>query len=80
MALIKINGRSMFLDCDSITIEKVGNGRWVCDYGRAKFDIIGRKASGGAANEWFVRNVEFFGNDYLRVKSMRAAVKLGVQF
>ena len=80
MALVKINGRQTFLDCDSFEMKKVGNGRFECDYGRAKFDIIGGRESGGASNEWFVRNVEFFGDRYVPTNSFRAAVRLGVQF
>jgi len=80
MALVKINGRDTFVDCETFEIKKVGSGRYECDYGRAKFDIIGGRESGGASNEWFVRNVEFYGDQWLPVNSMRAAIRLGVQW
>lgn len=80
MAIAKINGRSVFLPCDDFAIAKVSNGRWECDYGRAKFLVIGGRQSGGRSNEWFVQNVEFFGQDYIAAGSMAAAIRLGVQY
>jgi len=78
--LVKINGRKTFLNADKLDIVETGSGRFTADYGRSTFDVIGGKKSGGASNEWFVRNVEFFGDKWHFVSSKVAAIKFGIQY
>ena len=78
--LLAINGRKHFFNTDKLILTKTGAGRWSVEYDRATFDIIGGRASGGGEREWFVRNEEFFGPDWLPVNSMVAALRLGIQY
>lgn len=51
--LIKINGRQRFFQrIDSVSL--VRPGRYEVTAGRFTFLVEGGRASGGAANEWFV--------------------------
>jgi len=76
--ITKINGRSVFLNTDKLIITEVSAGRWTVEYDRTTFTVIGGRKSGGAANEWFVRNEVFYGDEFLPCKSMVAALRLGV--
>lgn len=80
MALKKINGRIHFFNCDELEIEPVSAGRHRVAYDGREFVIVGGRASGGAANEWFVHHPLFFGDTWLPAKSMVAALKLGIQY
>jgi hypothetical protein len=80
MAILKINGRSHFFNCDEIALIPVSNGRWTVRYDGREFLVVGGIQSGGAADEWFCHHPEFFGEQWLPVRSMVAAIKLGVQF
>ena len=77
--ITSINGRKTFLNCDKLDVIETGAGRFTADYGRSTFDVIGGTKSGGAANEWFVRNVEFLGDAWHPVASKVAAIKFGIQ-
>lgn len=82
MALLKINGKSHFINCDEIAVKPVSNGRWEVSYdnGRHSFLVVGGTASGGARHEWFCSHPLFFGDEWLPTRSMVAAIKLGVQY
>lgn len=89
MALFKLNGMTHFVDVNSISIKKVSNGRFAVTYDRVvaddgevicegrTFTVVGGRASGGAAHEWFCHHPEMFGDTWLPTKSMAAAIKLG---
>lgn len=86
MALIKLNRRAYFIDCDNVKVTKVSNGRWEVEYdfdtdkpGR-KFLVIGGVQSGGAYNEWFCHHPEFYGDTWVPKNSMIAAIKCGVAY
>jgi hypothetical protein len=92
MAILKINGRDKFFNCDTIELTPTGNGRWsvtynrklnddgeVIDQGRT-FDILGGTQSGGAADEWACRHPVFYGDRWLDCRSMVAAIELGVTY
>lgn len=71
---IKINGRALYPN--RITkLSKVGSGKWVGEASGYSFTIIGGRASGGAANEWFVQWEPVGGHDFLAVKSAAAAIR-----
>ena len=78
--LATINGRKYFFNCDTLVITKVSNGRWSVTYDRTTFLVVGGIQSGGGHREWFVQNVEFFGEDYIKASSMVEAVRLGIQY
>lgn len=90
MALLRINSRLHFFNCDSITVEPVSNGRWKVTYDNSvvydaeseghSFIIVGGKKSGGRSNEWFCYHPLFFGEEWMPCKSMVEAIKLGVQY
>lgn len=76
----KINGREYFVNSEKLDIVEVGPGKFSVEYDRTSFEVIGGRKSGGAANEWFVRNELFFGDRWLPCRSMIDAVRKGVQF
>lgn len=79
--ILKLNGKSHFLNCDSLTIEKVGNGRFAVTMdSNIKFDVIGGRESGGAANEWFCHCPRLYGESWVATDSMIAAIKAGAQY
>lgn len=81
MALLKLNGKTYFLECDSLEVEEVSSGRWsITMDGYHKFTVIGGRKSGGASNEWFCHEPRLYGEAYLPTKSMIAAIKLGAQY
>jgi hypothetical protein len=80
MALITLNRRSYFIDCDTIEITPVSNGRWSVTYDRSTFLVVGGVKSGGAAHEWFCHHPLFYGDAWVPCGSMVQAIKLGVQY
>jgi hypothetical protein len=81
MALVKINGRQYFVNCDTITIKPVSAGRWEVKYDdHHTFIVVGGRDSGGASNEWFCYHPTYYGEKWLPCASMVEAVKLGVQY
>lgn len=81
MALIKINGRSHFIDRDTVEIAVISNGRWEITLdGDYKFIVVGGRKSGGASNEWFCHCPRLFGEEWVACKSMVEAIKLGASF
>lgn len=82
MALLKINARPHFIDCDTIEVKKVSNGRFEVSYepGNHKFLVIGGRESGGAAHEWFCYHPLFFGEEWVPCRSKVEAIKKGVQY
>ena len=92
MSLITINTRQYFIDCTSIEVQPVSAGRWNVVYDRAvdadgevinegrTFLVVGGRASGGAANEWFCHHPEFYGEAWLPCRSMIEAIRKGVAY
>jgi hypothetical protein len=81
MALLKLNRHLYFLNCDSIEIKKVSNGRWEVTYdGDRTFVVVGGKEAGGSVREWWVHHPLFYGEQYLPTTSKIAAIRLGVQY
>jgi hypothetical protein len=92
MAILKINGRSKFFDCDTIELTPVSNGRWSVTYNRREnsdgevidqgrtFIVVGGVKSGGAAHEWFCHHPEFYGEQWVPCASMLRAIELGVTY
>lgn len=80
MALLKLRRHTYFLDCDSIQVEEVSNGRFaVTITGPDRtFQVIGGIKSGGSAREWFVYAPDVLGDKYHPVTSMIAAIRAGV--
>jgi hypothetical protein len=80
MALVKINGRTKFVNSNHFAMRKISNGRWLVEYDRGTFTVIGGKASGGASHEWFCHNPEFYGEEWVPTNSMVRAIELGVAY
>jgi len=80
MALAKINGRTKYFNTAKFAMDKIGNGRWEVEYDAGKFIVIGGRESGGAANEWFCYNPEFYGEQWLPARSMVRAIEVGVAY
>jgi len=92
MALVKINGRSRYFAAPQVTVTKSesGAGRYDVkvwhsyladvdlDEPSYEFRVVGGRASGGASNEWFVYRPTMFGFNYVPVKSLVAAIDLGI--
>lgn len=80
MALLKLRRHTYFLDCDAVTVEQVSNGRFTVTLqgpDRA-FQVIGGRASGGSAREWFVYAPDVLGDKYHPCTSMIAAIRAGL--
>lgn len=80
MALVKINGRTKYFDTTKFTLTKISNGRWEVAYDAGKFMVVGGRESGGAAHEWFCYHPEFYGENWLPVRSMVSAIEMGVAY
>jgi hypothetical protein len=81
MALLKLNGRLHFLDCNSIKVEKVSNGRFTVTMdGEMTFTVVGGRESGGAQHEWFCHCPRLYGDAWLPTNSMVKAIKMGAQY
>lgn len=80
MALLKLRRHTYFLDCDSIEVKEVSNGRFevTLEGPDRKFIVIGGTKSGGSAREWFVYCPELLGEKYYPATSMIAAIRAGV--
>jgi hypothetical protein len=68
------NGRTVGYDTRIDSVEAVSAGRWTGTANGEPFVIIGGRASGGAANEWFVQWAPGFGEVFVPVKSATAAL------
>ena len=79
MALFKLNGMTHYVPVRDVQIKEVSSGRFeiAFDEGAHIFTVVGGRASGGAAHEWFCHRPEMFGDVWLPTKSMAAAIKLG---
>lgn len=77
MALVRINGAVKFFDCNSLKITPISSGKWSIsiDDGYRKATIIGGRKSGGDSREWFVHCPEIYGDHWLPVNSMVAAIR-----
>lgn len=81
MALLKLNGRSHFINVDSIEINEVSAGRYTVTYdGDRSFTVIGGRKAGGYSHEWFCHHPLFYGDRYMPTKSMIEAIRLGAQY
>ena len=89
MALLKLRRHTYFLDVSTIAVEEVSAGRFKVVYDRViaddgevisegrEFLVIGGRASGGSAREWFVNHPEMFGDKWIPHSSMIAAIRMG---
>ncbi len=81
MALLNLNGRKHFIDVQSIEVKEVSSGRYSVTYdGDRTFEVIGGIKSGGAKNEWFVRNEVLYGDRWLPTKSFIESIKMGAMY
>lgn len=80
MALLKLRRHTYFLDCDAIEVEKVSAGRFTIKSVAPdrEFTVIGGRASGGTAREWFVHCPILYGDKYIPTTSMIAAIRAGL--
>lgn len=80
MAILKLRRHTYFLDCDAVTVTPVSAGRFSVTLAGPDrtFIVIGGRASGGAANEWFVYAPEILGDTYHPMRSMIAAIRAGL--
>lgn len=78
MALLKLRRHTYFLDCNSIEVKKVSNGRFEIVTDRRTFTVVGGRESGGSAREWFCYCPEFLGDIWHPANSMIAAIRMGV--
>lgn len=77
MALIKINGRLRFFNCEKIEIKKISSGRWNVKADDHEFIVVGGRKSGGASNEWFLNDPRY--SQWHQCDSMVKAIRWGVQ-
>ncbi len=77
MALLKLRRHTYFLDCDAVKVEQVSAGRFtVTLQGPDRvFTVIGGRASGGTAHEWFVHAPDVLGDKHHPCGSMIAAIR-----
>lgn len=81
MALLKLNGRTYFVDVNSIEVQKVSSGRYEITYDDCrKFEVSGGRAAGGGSRDWFVKHELFYGENWLPAASMIEAIKLGAVY
>jgi hypothetical protein len=92
MAILKLRRHTYFVNVNSIKVTQVSAGRFNVTYDRnvsedgevinegRSFTVIGGRASGGTAREWFVHHPEFYGEEWLPCTSMIQAIRLGAQY
>lgn len=81
MALLKLNGKTHFINVASIEVKEVGKGRFEVTYdGDRTFEVSGGCAAGGGPREWFCKHPLFYGEQWLRAPSMIEAIRLGAQY
>lgn len=82
MAILKLNGKTHFLNVNSIEVKETARGRWQVSYdnGARTFTVLGGRRSGGSARDWFCHHPEFYGDAWLPANSMIEAIKLGAQY
>jgi hypothetical protein len=77
--LIRIFSDLHFMDCDTLTLKKVGPGKYEgLINGDRAFTAVGGRHSGGASNEWFLHCPDVYGEQWLPLKSLVACVKAAV--
>lgn len=78
MALLKLRRHTYFLDVDTVSVAPVSNGRWEVTFDdHHKFLVVGGRASGGSAREWFCYRPDMFGETWVPCTSMIAAIRMG---
>lgn len=79
MALLKLRRHTYFLDCDKVEVTPISAGRFkvVFSWGdlTRECTVVGGRASGGAAHEWFVHAPDVLGNKWHPCGSMIAAIR-----
>lgn len=77
MALLKLRRHTYFLNCDAVTVTPVSAGRFKVTFQGPDREctIIGGRASGGSAHEWFVYAPDVLGDKYHPCGSMIAAIR-----
>lgn len=91
MALLKLRRHTYFINVTNIEVTQVSNGRFQVRYdfdrvdgelvneGRT-FTVVGGRASGGTARDWWVRHELFYGDQDLHCTSMIAAIRMGAVY
>jgi hypothetical protein len=92
MALLKLRRHTYFIPVNSIEVKQVSNGRFEVTYDRVvnedgevvepgrTFIVVGGRAAGGSAREWWVHHPLFFGERYVECTSMIQAIRLGAAY
>lgn len=80
MALKRINGIVRHFNTTELEIKPVSNGRWHVRYDRGEFIVVGGRKSGGGRNEWFCHNPEMYGDQWIPLHSMVAALEMGIAY
>jgi hypothetical protein len=81
MAILKLNGKTHFINVSDIKITEVGAGRFEITYDNDRtFQVLGGTKSGGSSREWFVQHELLYGDKWLPANSMVQAIKLGAQY
>lgn len=79
MALLKLRRHTYFLNCATIAVVPISSGRFAVTVNDADtFTVIGGRASGGSAREWFCHCPRLYGDAWVPATSMIAAIRLGV--
>lgn len=81
MALLKLRRHTYFIDRTTVEVKPVSAGRFeVVADGEVTFLVVGGRAAGGSAREWFVHRPEMFGDAWVPCTSMIQAIRLGCSF
>ena len=71
LEVLVCNGRRIAYNGRINKISNASPGRWEGEAGGELFEIIGGTASGGAANEWFVKWSPGYGDKYIPFNSAK---------
>lgn len=81
MSILKLNGKTHFLNVNSLEVKEVASGRYeVCYDGDRTFTVLGGRRAGGSSRDWFCHHPLFYGDTWLPCSSMVEAIKLGAQY
>lgn len=72
---LKVNGRYVEIAGRIEAIERVAAGKWRGRASGVDFEIVGGKASGGGACDWFVKFPLGYGDSYLPRKSAADCIR-----
>jgi hypothetical protein len=92
MALLKLRRHTYFVPVNNITVKQVSAGRFEVTYDRVvaedgevldegrTFTVVGGRAAGGTARDWWVHHPLFYGDQYLPCTSMIDAIRKGATY